>query len=129
MVCDMLQTVLLFTNTWMLYRECRQLRLATKNKKKIADALFEYVASGWNCVDAFGIVARDVAVAAHFIAAPAVVEQIGAVGVLANTMSLLQMLQPFQMTGTLIQVIVRTTIHRRTSRCCSRTFSPHHPVS
>ena len=106
LVCDALQAAVVLTNTYMLIHEWRQLRL-TVRYKGWADALSVY-SRGWNLIDLLGIVALYVAAAAHFGNEPFVLEQVGAVGVLANAFSLLQLLQPFQATGTLIKVITST---------------------
>ena len=104
-MCDVLQAVLVLSNTGMLYSEFRQLVMQDQG---CADALCEYLGSGWNVIDVVGIMALYVAAAGHFARVPFVVQQVGAVGVLANAFSLLQLLQPFPLTGALIKIITST---------------------
>ena len=104
-MCDVLQALLVLSNTGMLYSEFRQLWM---HEAGFFDAVCEYLGSGWNIIDVVGIMALYIAAAGHFLRLPFVVQQVGAVGVLANAFSLLQLLQPFPLTGALIKIITST---------------------
>ena len=104
MWCNVLQMALLVTNSYMLYREIRDVKLQA-HETTMRAALTEYFRSWWNFCNLTGIAALYVASAAHFTDARFLLEQVGAVGVLLNTFSLLELLQPFESTGVLIKVI------------------------
>eukprot|EP01045_Picozoa_sp_COSAG04_P009810 COSAG04_NODE_582_length_12404_cov_81.591792_8_plen_309_part_00 len=87
MVADVLQAALLVTNSLVLFQEYRQLRLTS--------SAAEYVEDWWNLCDLGGIIALYVASGAHFFQAPIVLQQVGALGVLLNAFSVLQLLKPF----------------------------------
>lgn len=117
MWCDVLQAAVTVTNSFMLKQEIRDLKMkvdehvqeASRSSSSCSFALFEYFKSGWNVCNFGGIVALYVAVAAHFTDEKFILEQVGAIGVLLNAFSLLELLQPFELTGALIHVITETT--------------------
>jgi hypothetical protein len=137
MCCDVLQVVMLATNSLMLAREFRDIGIqsnavkaasaegqqedltlpqdsssATSPAKRVCccsrAALSEHFKSPWNLCNIGGILALYVASAAHFCDATFLLEQVGAVGVLLNAISFLELLQPLELTGPLIKVITET---------------------
>ena len=103
MWCGVLHMALLVTNSFMLYCEIRDVTLQAR--ETICAALTEYFRSWWNVCHLAGIAALYVASAAHFTDARFLLEHLGAVGVLLNAFSLLELLQPFESTGVVIKVI------------------------
>jgi hypothetical protein len=80
------------------------------NQLVLSPSIGEYLLEGWNQIDLVGIIALYVACAAHFLDSPAVLSQVGAIGVLLNSGSILKLLQPLQKDiGTLIKVITMTS--------------------
>ena len=57
-MCDVLQALLVLSNTGMLYSEFRQLWM---HEAGFFDAVYEYLGSGWNIIDVVGIMALYIA--------------------------------------------------------------------
>eukprot|EP01046_Picozoa_sp_COSAG06_P017165 COSAG06_NODE_1157_length_10466_cov_3.303752_2_plen_1487_part_00 len=116
-VSDLLQAVLLLTNSLMLWNEITEVRLALVEQEKMKTkdatcwtALREHLSQGRNCCDLLGIVALFVASAAHFTRSKAVLQHVGAFGVLLNSFSFLKLVQPLEKSmGTLIEVLTQTS--------------------
>ena len=105
MTCDIhvLQVALVATNTLVLYQELRQVRQSLTS----ADSSMKYyLMDGWNICELLGIAALYVACGAHFMHDEYLRQQVGAVGVLINAFSLLQLLRPFELTGPLIKIVL-----------------------
>lgn len=65
---------------------------------------WEYCLSPWNWLDLIGVVALYASGIAHWTVAVVGLRYIGAVGVLANSFALLQILSPFDVTGPVIKM-------------------------
>ena len=98
---DALHVALLASNTKCLYDEVQQMRLAQRHERAI-----EYLSVGsvdmmWNLMDLGGIAAVYVACAMHFTSDAYSgdiahgVQQAGALAILLNSLSLLQVMRPF----------------------------------
>eukprot|EP01046_Picozoa_sp_COSAG06_P065525 COSAG06_NODE_16133_length_1020_cov_1.287731_1_plen_292_part_10 len=115
-LCDVLQTVLLVSNTVVLYREINQVTLlvADDQRKRTEAAgwlaclrgLRSYASSGWNLIDATGIWALYCAIFAHRTGSELLMQRVGSLGVLLNAFSVLQLLSPFDVTGPLIKMLI-----------------------
>ena len=103
-----LQAALLVTNSLVLFQEYRQHRLTSAvgqhpdgpAQSKIAHQGLcaggrKYLEDWWNLCDLCGIIALYVASGAHFFQVPTVLQQVGALGILLNAFSVLQLLKPF----------------------------------
>ena len=113
MSCDVLQAGLLLSNTLVFVAEMRQLQLAYSEQQRRQDVesscgrvVSAHLDSWWNRCDIAGIAALYVASVAHFARLETVLRQVGAVGVLLNAFSLLQLLRPFEKTGPLIKTVI-----------------------
>ena len=117
MWCDILQLVLLLTNSMMLCKEWREMfesdatqELATRWLPDTgSEELKKYFTDPWNNIDLAGILALYVAILAHFLDADFVLMQVGGLGVLLNAWSVLQLLRPFSSTGPMIKVMTAST--------------------
>ena len=101
MASDLLVAAVLLSNSLVLKREIRQL---------CSSSAREYLSDPWNMSDLSGIAALYVASAAHFTRQPFLVQQVGALGVLLNSASLLQLLRPFDLTGPLIATVLEILV-------------------
>lgn len=104
MVADVLIVCMLLTNSLIvLKREIKQLSLPLSSVQ-------EYLSDPWNMSDLGGIAALYVAAAAHFMREPLVLQQVGPCGVLLNSVSILQLLRPFDLTGPLIATVLEILV-------------------
>jgi len=98
---DALHVVLLVSNTKCLYDEAQQMRLAWRHEGVIEYLSFGSVDMMWNLMDLGGIAAVYVACAMHFTSDAYSgdiahgVQQAGALAILLNSLSLLQVMRPF----------------------------------
>jgi hypothetical protein len=116
MSCDVLQAGLLLTNSVVFYRELNQVKLTLIEMKRTSrptdgspscwSAGQKYLSSAWNCIDLAGILALYGAAAAHMADCEVLLQSVGALGVLLNGFSVLQLLTPFESTGPLIKTVI-----------------------
>ena len=98
---DALHVALLVSNTKCLYDEAQQMRLAWRHEGVIEYLSFGSVDMMWNLMDLGGIAAVYVACAMHFMSDAYSgdiahgVQQAGAPAILLNSLSLLQVMRPF----------------------------------
>ena len=96
-----LHVALLVSNTKCLYDEAQQMRLAWRHEGVIEYLSFGSVDMMWNLMDLGGIAAVYVACAMHFMSDAYSgdiahgVQQAGALAILLNSLSLLQVMRPF----------------------------------
>lgn len=96
MMPDALHAALLVSNTKCLYDEARQMQLARWHPEAINYLSFESQDALWNVLDLGGITAVYAACYIHFQGINTLVlQQVGALAVLLNCFSLLQVLRPF----------------------------------
>ena len=89
-ISNVLPILLLLTNTKCVYDEVRQFSVTLKYLPLTVDGI-------WNALDLGGIAAVYVACGAHYLQGNSfVLQQVGALAVLLNSMSLLQVLRPFK---------------------------------
>jgi hypothetical protein len=110
MMSDVLHAFLLISNSLVVAREIKQY-------VALVSSIREHLSDMWNLFDLGGILALYVASGAHFAHQTYLLQQVGAFGVLLNAFSVLQMLQPFDLTGPLIATVIEIIFEIRGFVC------------
>jgi hypothetical protein len=107
---NVLQGAVLASNTVLVLRdEVVQVIYVCKGSS-LHEKLAGYLGECWNWFNIIGIVSIYGAAAAHYSDAQYVLRPVGAVGVLANAFSLLELLKPFDKTGPLIKILLEILV-------------------
>ena len=88
---------LLLSNSLALLRKLHQMW--------VEESILRHLMDGWHICDYCGIVALFISSTGHFLGSISVVQQVGALAVLISSVSLVQLLRPFEMTGPLIKIV------------------------
>jgi hypothetical protein len=121
---DALHVALLVSNTKCLYDEVQQMRLAQRHERAIEYLSLGSVDTMWNLMDLGGIAAVYVACAMHFTSdaysgdIAQGVRRAGALAILLNSLSLLQVMRPFD--GTVSHAEPSCSFHRVVCRWLCR---------
>ena len=109
-VLDGLYLALTITNSYMLWVELREvydsIKEALEEDGTIYQGLKAFCGDVWNFFDVGSIAMVYWAGVAHYSDDPCQVEQVGAMAIILNSISVLQLMRPFTQTGALIQTII-----------------------
>lgn len=109
-VLDAMYGVLFVTNSYMLLSELREVADSIKDALEENGSVYQgvkaFCADVWNFFDVGSIAMVYWAMAGHYTDNPCLVEQVGAMAIILNSISVLQLMRPFTQTGALIQTII-----------------------
>lgn len=105
-VLDALYSGLFVSNSYMLLNELREVVDVCRDQQSLSKGLKIFWSDAWNYFDVGSIAMVYWAMAAHYTHKNCVVEQVGAMAIILNSVSVLQLMRPFTKTGALIQTII-----------------------
>ena len=108
-----LYVILLLSNTRMLLSECKEIVAEIHEAKSCIKGLRAFMNDFWNYFDCGSVIFVYLAAWAHYAGDPCSVEQLGAVAIILNSVSVIQLMRPFTQTGALIQTVINIVIDIR----------------
>jgi hypothetical protein len=110
LVLNCLYALLMLTNSYVLYEELQEVRAAIAEELDeggtFLNGLRKFSSDFWNFFDVGSIIMVYGAAIASFTGNPCAVEQVGAMAIVLNSASVIQLMRPFELTGALIQTII-----------------------
>ncbi len=105
-VLDAMYGALFVSNSYMLLQELREVWEALEESTSLYQGFKVFCSDVWNFFDVGSIAMVYWAMAAHYTDNACLVEQVGAMAIILNSISVLQLMRPFTETGALIQTII-----------------------